>query len=82
MEESKGDLKVKIEDLVQKQFLEIENEKKHLENKYNISYFLEKINEIKTKLDGNASIKSKLVAEYDEFKSSIQEKAQKLYKEV
>ena len=47
VEESKKELKVKIEDLVQKQFVEIENEKIHLENKYNISFFMEKINEIK-----------------------------------
>ena len=82
VEESKKELKVKIEDLVQKQFVEIENEKRHLENKYNISFFMEKINEIKCKVDSNVAIKNRLIAEYDEFRSSIQEKEQKLYKEV
>jgi predicted translin family RNA/ssDNA-binding protein len=82
VEESKKDLKIKIEDLVQQQFMLIESEKRHLENKFNIAYFLEKIHEVKTKIEAGMELKKNLTSEIDQFRNSIQEKEGKLYKEV
>jgi len=82
IEESKKDLKVKIEELVRMQFSEIENEKKHLENKFNIAFFIEKINELKQKMEASIALKNKLIGEYEEFKLHCEDKEHKLYREV
>lgn len=82
IEESKKDLKAKIEELVRMQFSEIESEKKHLENKFNIAFFLEKINEVKQKMETSIAVKNKLITEYEEFKLHCEDKEHKLYREV
>jgi hypothetical protein len=82
IEESKKDLKAKIEELVRMQFSEIENEKKHLENKFNIAFFIEKINELKQKMEASMALKNKLISEYEGFKLHCEDKEHKLYREV
>lgn len=82
IDESKMDLKSKIEEIVDKQFKEIEAEKKQLEYKFNLSYYFEKIKELNGKLEISVSAKNELNEEYARFKSIINEKEQKLYLEV
>lgn len=68
--------------MVQQQFMLIESEKRHLENKYNISYFLEKIHEVKSKIEACVQLKTTLETELKEFRNSVVEKEDKLYREV
>jgi hypothetical protein len=82
IEESKSDLKSKIEEIVSKQFKEIEAEKKQLEFKFNLSYYFEKIKDLNGKLEVNVSARNELNGEYNRFKNIIDEKEQKLYLEV
>jgi hypothetical protein len=82
IEESKRDLKSKIEDIVAEQFKEIEADKKQLEYKFNLSYYFEKIKDINTKLEHNVKTRNEYQEEYNKFKNIIDEKEQKLYLEV
>ncbi len=82
IEESKKDLKNKIEEIVAEQFREIEADKKQLEYKFNLSYYFEKIKDINAKLEQNVKTRNEYQEEYDKFKNIIDEKEQKLYLEV
>ncbi len=79
LDESKEDLKSKVEEILHEQISEIEKEKKKLQYKYNISYYIEKVKEASQKVASLNKNKESLMKEYDNFSNLINEKEQKLY---
>jgi len=79
LEESKTDLKEKIELILQSHLKEIEVEKKQLQFKFNINYYIEKITELSNKVTDLNEEKEKICREYDNFTKVLAEKEQKLY---
>jgi hypothetical protein len=81
VKESKDDLREKIEHILKSQIEEIELEKKQLQLKYNFNYFVEKIKDLSQKIESTNAEKELFVREYQNFKTVLHEKEQKLYLE-
>lgn len=81
LDESQLDLKDKMESILQSQISEIEMEKRQLQFKFNINYYIEKIKEISEKISELSANKENMLKEYEHFSNIINEKEQKLYHE-
>jgi hypothetical protein len=82
IEESRNDLKEKMEMILCSQLKELEIEKKQLQYKHNVNYYLERIRDINTRIIELKMEKENYIKEYKEFSEMIHEKEQKLYFEV
>jgi hypothetical protein len=81
IKESKDDLKEKIEHILKSQVEEIELEKKQLQFKFNFNYFVERIKDLSQKIESANAEKEVFMREYENFKTILHEKEQKLYLE-
>jgi hypothetical protein len=79
LEESKSDLREKMEMILQSQLKEIEIDKKQLHFKFNINYYIEKITELSNKISDLNDEKEKITNEYENLIKVLAEKEQKLY---
>ncbi len=71
-----------MDKILDKQMKEVEKERNDLQLKYNISYFIEKGENIKKKNEELKKEKRTLIEEYDHYKAIIAEREKKLYVEV
>jgi hypothetical protein len=82
LEESKIDLKEKIEITLEEQMIELSNEKIHLQNKFNLNYYIEKAKNLGISIDKLRNEKEKYLIEFENFSKIISDKEKKLYIEV
>lgn len=82
LEESKNDLKEKIELTMDIQLKELENEKAQLQYKFNLGFCIEKAKSIGENIDKLKSEREKYKSEFENFRNIINEKEKKLYLEV
>lgn len=82
LEESKTDLKEKIELTLEEQMKELSDEKVHLQHKFNLNYYVEKVRNLGLNIDKMKLEKEKYLKEYEDFTNIISEKEKKLYFEV
>jgi len=79
---SKQEMRSKMDKILDKQLREIENEKNTFNIKYNISYYIEKAENLKRKNEALKNEKRILIEEYDHYKGIIAEREKRLYLEV
>ena len=79
---SKQEMRSKMDKILDRQMREIENEKHAFDMKYNISYYIEKADNLKTKNEILKKEKITLMEEYDYYKGIIADREKKLYLEV
>jgi hypothetical protein len=79
LEESKADLKEKMEIILDSQIKEIESEKRQLQFKFNLNYYIQKIKDIGEKISELNNNRETLLKEYENFNNIINEKEHKLY---
>lgn len=82
LEESKTDLKEKIDITLENQLKELEREKAQLHFKFNLNFYIEKAKTLGSKIEKLKNEKDKYKEEYDAFNNLITEKEKKLYLEV
>lgn len=82
LEESKHDLKEKMEMTMDNQLKELENEKTQLQYKFNLGFYVEKAKSLGTNIDKLKNERDKYRYEFENFKNIINEKEKKLYLEV
>lgn len=82
LEESKHDLKEKIELTMDKQLKELESEKSQLHYKFNLGFHIEKAKTLGANIDNLRTERGKFMNEFESFNNIINEKEKKLYLEV
>ena len=82
LEESKHDLKEKIELTMENQLKELENEKAQLQFKFNLGFFIEKAKTLGANIERLRIEREKYKNELENFRNIINEKEKKLYLEV
>jgi hypothetical protein len=79
LEESKVDLKEKMEVILEAQIKEIESEKKQLQFKFNLNFYITKVQDLGEKISELNYNKETLLKEYENYNNIINEKEHKLY---
>ena len=79
LEESKADLKEKMEIILDSQIKEIESDKRQLQFKFNLNYYIQKIKDVGEKISELSNNRETLLKEYENFNNIINEKEHKLY---
>lgn len=79
LEESKIDLKEKMETILEAHIKEIEAEKKQLQFKSNLNFYITKVQDLGEKISELNFNKDTLLKEFDNFNNIINEKEHKLY---
>jgi hypothetical protein len=79
LDESKKELKDQIETILNSQINEMEVEKRQLQLKFNIAYYIEKINELNKKFMEATEAKENYVKEFDYLSNVISDKERKLH---
>ncbi len=82
LNESKKDLKEKIELTLDCQLKELESEKAQLHFKFNMGFYVEKAKNLGQNIDNLKNERDKYKYEYESFKNIMNEKEKKLYLEV
>ncbi len=82
LEESKNDLKEKIELTMDNQLKELENEKAHLKYKFNLEFYVQKAKTLGENIDKLKNERERYRIEFENFRNIINEKEKKLYLEV